>query len=97
MGPARTIKHSPNQPKLSTTHIESSQEKCFIVISSVPLFCMPAFLWEALNNNRAGQKALNSLKDFPNVLRIIKHMMEDDADNNTFSQILWGLQTQAMT
>lgn len=71
MGPARTINHSPNQPKLPITHIESAEKQCFIGISSAPLSYMPTFLREALNNNRADQKALSSLKNFPNALQII--------------------------
>ncbi|KAI7860096.1 hypothetical protein BDC45DRAFT_530539 [Circinella umbellata] len=89
MGHTRTINHSPNQPKLPITHFESAEKQCFIGISSAPLFCsMLTFLREALNKNCADQKALSTLKNFPNVLRTIKRMMEDDVDKNTFPQTL---------
>ncbi|KAG2210573.1 hypothetical protein INT47_002515 [Mucor saturninus] len=97
MSPARTINHSPNQPKLPITHIESTEKQYFIGISSAPLSSMPNFLRETLNHNHADQKALRSLNNFPNTLQIIKYMMEDDVDKNTFPQILWSFQTQAMT
>ncbi|KAG1050231.1 hypothetical protein G6F43_007479 [Rhizopus delemar] len=68
MGPARLINHSPNQPKLSTIHIENVQNNCFIAISSMPLFLMPPFLRKVLNNNYADQKALKSPENFPDAL-----------------------------
>lgn len=80
MGPARLINHSPNQPKLSTIHIENVQNNCFIAISSMPLFLMPPFLREVLNSNYADQKVLKSLGNFPSVLRILKQMMDDCHD-----------------
>ncbi|KAG0779055.1 hypothetical protein G6F22_010859 [Rhizopus arrhizus] len=96
MGPARTINHSPNQPKFPIINIESAQKQCYIAISNMPLYCLPTFLRKALNNNCEDQKALSSLKNFPNVLRIIKYMMEDDVDNNIFPRRLWSYQTEAM-
>ncbi|KAI9478200.1 MAG: hypothetical protein EXX96DRAFT_539325 [Benjaminiella poitrasii] len=93
---SKSINHAPNQPNLSTTHIGSVEKKYFITMSSFPLFIMPTFLREALSNNRTDQKALNSPKSFPNALRIIKHMMEGDIDNNTFPQTLWNFQAQAL-
>ncbi|KAI8063989.1 hypothetical protein BDF21DRAFT_446209 [Thamnidium elegans] len=97
MGPARTINHSSKQPKLPITHIENAEKQCFIGISSAPLFCMPTLLREALNNNRADQKALSSLKSFPNALRIIKPMTWNVIEKGFFSTVaitmtdFWGL------
>ncbi|KAG0734066.1 hypothetical protein G6F16_013281 [Rhizopus arrhizus] len=39
MGPARTINHSPNQPKFPIINIESAQKQCYIAISNMPLYC----------------------------------------------------------
>ncbi|EIE82629.1 hypothetical protein G6F55_000995 [Rhizopus delemar] len=96
MGPARLINHSPNQPKLSTIHIENVQNNCFIAISSMPLFLMPPFLREVLNSNYADQKVLKSLGNFPSVLRILNQMMDDNVEYSTFPQNLWSFQSQAI-
>ncbi|KAG2233061.1 hypothetical protein INT48_009861 [Thamnidium elegans] len=58
MGPARTINHLSDQPKLQAVHIESVKNKCFIAISSTSLFLIPPFLREVLENNQANQKVL---------------------------------------
>ncbi|KAI9005467.1 hypothetical protein CLU79DRAFT_806723 [Phycomyces nitens] len=92
MGPARALNHSQNQPKLSTTYFESVQKRCFIAISSVSPFLIPDFLREVLDTNRTDQKALKGLNTFPNVLHILKQVMDDDVEYATFPQFLWEYQ-----
>ncbi|KAG1140090.1 hypothetical protein G6F38_009377 [Rhizopus arrhizus] len=84
MGPTRLINHSPNQPKLSTMHIENIRNSCFIAISNMPLYLTPPSLREALNSNRADQKCLKGLGNFPNILRILRQLMGDDVEFENF-------------
>ncbi|CAO3700431.1 unnamed protein product [Rhizopus stolonifer] len=97
MGPTRLINHSPNQPKLSTMHIESIRNSCFIAISNMPLSLTPPSLREALNSNRDDQKCLKGLGNFPNVLKILRQLMGDDVEFEKFPQKLWNFQTEAIT
>ncbi|KAG1471357.1 hypothetical protein G6F56_002170 [Rhizopus delemar] len=97
MEPTSLINHSPNQPKLSAMHIENIPNSCFIAISNIPLSLTPPSLREALNRNRADQKCLKGLGNFPNVLKILRQLMGDDVEFENFPQKLWSFQTEAIT
>ena len=63
----------------------------------MPLYLTPPSLREALNSNRADQKCLKGLGNFPNVLRILRQLMGDDVEFENFPQKLWNFQTEAIT
>ncbi|KAG2191729.1 hypothetical protein INT47_004168 [Mucor saturninus] len=97
MGPARLINHSPNHPKLSAMDIENIQNSCFVAISNIPLSLSPPSLRETLNRNQLDQGCLKGLEDFPNILRMLCELMDDDVEFITFPQAVWTFQTQAIT
>lgn len=96
MGPSRLIDHTPNLPKLLITDIENVQDKCHIAISNMPLSFMPLSLQDALNNNRDDQKALQGLGKFPNVLRLLKHLMAGDVQFESFPLDVWRFKSGAL-
>lgn len=96
MGPSRLINHTPNLPKLLITNIENVQDKCHIAISNMPLSLTPLSLRDALNNNRADQKALQGLGKFPNVLKLLKDLMAGDVQFENFPLDVWRFKSEAL-
>ncbi|KAI9277227.1 hypothetical protein BDA99DRAFT_532301 [Phascolomyces articulosus] len=79
---------------LLITDIENVQDKCHIAISNMPL--MPLSLRDALNNNRADQKALQGLGKFPNVLKLLKDLMAGDMQFENFPLNVWRFKSEAL-